>query len=97
MTSVEVSDFARADVLKSAAYLAVESPASADRFVDAFEATLGRIAEYPGSGGLAESRASDLRDCHTWPVRGFENWRIYYRIAPDKVVVSRVIHAARDL
>ena len=97
MTLVEVSDFARADAFETAVDLAAESPASADRFIDAFEATIRKIAEYPGSGGLAGSKSSDLRDCRTWPVRGFENWRIYYRVAPEKVVVSRVIHVARDV
>lgn len=96
MARVEVSAFARADVLNAAVFLMAESPAAADRFVDAFEATISKIGEYPASGGLTESRSPDLRDCRTWPVRGFENWRIYYRIEPNMVVVSRVIHAARD-
>jgi toxin ParE1/3/4 len=93
---VDVTSHARLDSLEVALYIMGDSPAAGHRFLDAFEATLLAIAEYPESGALTASAARDLRDCRTWPVRGFENWLVFYRIHPDTIVVSRVLHGARD-
>jgi len=32
-----------------------------------------------------------------WPVPGFRNYLIFYRIAADDIQILRVLHAARDL
>lgn len=87
---------AERDLLEIFAYLGEESPQAAERFLDAVEATLGRIAARPGLGAplnLDDPRLADLRVCS---VSRFKSYLIFYRATDDEMDVVRVLHGARD-
>jgi plasmid stabilization system protein ParE len=97
LPSIDVRPRALEDSFDCAMSISKDSPAAGLRFLEAFDATIREIADFPESGAVVEVEAHDLRNCRSWPVRGFSNWRIYYRISPGLIQVSRVLHTARDL
>lgn len=88
---------AKDDLLDYALYIAVDQPAAAARFLRAAEDAFAKLASMPEMGalyGFTDARFVDLR---FWPLRGFENYLVFYRPLPDGIEVVRVLHGARDL
>lgn len=73
-------------------FLARQSHGLANRFLDAFEQTVRRLAETPDRGFPWES--TEIR---VWSVRGFGNHLVFYRLIDDGIEIIRVLHAARDI
>jgi len=48
-------------------------------------------------GILCGFQKSATRRLRRWPVRGFENWLIFYQIKRHGVEIVHVIHGARDI
>lgn len=42
-------------------------------------------------------QSAALKRVRRWPVKGFDNWLIFYRPKRDGVEILRVIHGARDI
>jgi toxin ParE1/3/4 len=89
---------ARRDILSSAEYLEeIGDMETAQRFLDATESTFEALANMPKLGVLCAFRSAALRRVRRWPVKGFENWLIFYRPRRDGVEIVHVIHGARDI
>lgn len=82
------------DLVETADYLAGGAPEVADRFFDAFEATLDDIVKTPKIGSIRKFR--NEVDIRMWFVRGFEKSLVFYTENTDEIVILRIIHAARD-
>lgn len=82
------------DLVETADYLAEDDVEVADRFFDAFEATLDDIRKTPKIGSIRKYK--NQVDIRMWFVRGFEKSLIFYTESADEIVILRVIHAARD-
>jgi len=67
---------------------------AADRFLDAFSASMRRIAEHPDIGSARWWGGSVLHDVRAWPIRGFEQFIIYYRHSGAVVRILRVLRAS---
>ena len=82
------------DLVETAEYIADDNVDAADRFFDAFEASLEVIKRTPRIGvvRLFEGRL----EVRMWPVKGFENSLIFYTVSIDEIVILRVIHSARN-
>ena len=82
------------DLVETADYIADDNVEAADRFFDAFEASLEVIKRTPRIGvvRLFEGKL----EVRMWPVKGFETSLVLYTISADEIVVLRVIHSARD-
>src|SRR5260221_8791801 len=93
MKSVKLPQ-ALVDLLETADYLAEDDVEVADRFFDAFEATLEDIRNTPKIGSVRKYRGRI--DVRMWFVRGFEKSLIFYTENSEEIVLLRVIHAARD-
>ena len=92
MTPVVISDAARIDLDDIWFYIASDSPANADRFLDRLvDVATGTLAAAPLSGREREEFGDGLRSL---PV---ENYLIFYRVRDGAVEVLRIIHGARDL
>ena len=92
MTQVVISIAARADLDDIWFYIASDSPANADRFLDRLiDVATGTLAVAPFSGRGREELGDGLRSL---PV---ENYLIFYRVRNSTVEILRVIHGARDL
>lgn len=85
------------DLIEIGDYLSQQSLAVADRFLDAVEAALTLLADEPGVGTLREFSHPDLAGVRSWPIRGFENFLIFYRETPGGIEVIRFLHGARDI
>jgi toxin ParE1/3/4 len=89
-----LSDRARDDLDEIWLYIADDSPATADCFVDEIIARfrdLADLAEQPGMGRTREELAPSLRSV---PVG---NYLIFYRAHSDGIDIVRVLSGFRDL
>ena len=88
---------AELDIVEIALHLDGQSESVARRFLAAVPPTTQRIAAHPAAGDFVPAAAPQLTDCRSWPVVGFENWRVYYLVRADRIEIVRVLHVARDL
>ena len=88
---------ARDDILRQFRYYLVEQdkPKVAERFLSAAR----RTTVHPDPQGGAPKRLSReaLRGLRSWPVKGFEDVRVYYLAHEAGVRVVRVLHGKRDI
>jgi len=59
--------------------------------------TFESLAAMPKAGVRCDFTTSALRRVRRWPVKGFENWLIFYLPKIDGVEILHVIHGARDI
>src|SRR5258708_2018311 len=85
---------ARRDFIVHYVYLAEHaSPAIAEGFRSAVEATYAELAAMPLMGSPGKVRDRDVR---LWRVRGFESYLVAYRPHREGVAIERLIHAKQD-
>lgn len=98
MAEVFVRARARRDLLSNAEYLEEHGGVeTAQRFLDATQSTFELLAKMPKVGSLCAFRKPALRRIRRWPVKGFENWLIFYQPRRNGVEIVHVIHGARDI
>lgn len=85
------------DLAELAAYIGMDSPRAADRFLDAAHATFARLARNPLSAGRYFSRNPRLDGMRVARVRGFANHLVFFLPVEAGIEVVRVLHGARDL
>jgi toxin ParE1/3/4 len=97
--SVSISGRAEADLTHQYRwYLQNANVEVAERFLKAFDLTLGVLARQPGLGKAGKFRAPELAGIRFFPVGGrFGVHLIFYRDLGDAVSIERVMHGARDL
>ena len=90
---------ARDDILRQFRYYLVEQdkPEAAERFLSAVRKTMAKIIRTPQGGAPKRLSREALRGLRSWPVKGFENLRVYYLAHEGGVRVVRVRHGKRDL
>ncbi len=89
---------ARRDILNQFLYLIKENvPHVAERFIDAVDATIAKLAKRPRIGAPKHLKDPRLHGLRSWPVSGFEAVRIYYLASEDVLRVVRVLHGKRDI
>jgi toxin ParE1/3/4 len=92
MNGVKVTRTATRDLQEIWNYIAADNPDAANKVINAIEAGITKIAEMPGIGHPRADVAAT----------GYRFWKVYsyliaYRFQGSTLVISRVIHAARDL
>jgi toxin ParE1/3/4 len=98
LAEVFVRARARRDILSNAEYLEEHGGAeTAQRFLDATQKTFEALARMPKLGVLCAFRSPVLRRVRRWPVKGFENWLIFYLPMRNGVEIVHLIHGARDI
>jgi plasmid stabilization system protein ParE len=83
------------DALEIVAYIGIDNPEAASRFVPALEATCMQLVALPGMGSVRNFVRKDLHGVRQMAVTDFEHYLIFY-IAGTSVKVIRILHAARD-
>ncbi|MCX6020233.1 MAG: type II toxin-antitoxin system RelE/ParE family toxin, partial [Chloroflexi bacterium] len=78
-------------------YVGQDVPAIAERFLRAVNQSMNAIVAMPGAGAPRRARNPQLLGLRTWPVRGFEEFRIYYVTHGDLVEIVRVLHGRRNI
>lgn len=90
---------ARDDILRQFRYYLVDQdkPQVAERFLSAVRKTVNLITRTPQGGAPKRLSRDALRGLRSWPVRGFEDVRVYYLTDEGQVRVVRVLHGKRDI
>jgi toxin ParE1/3/4 len=88
---------AEEDIEDIAYYIAQDNVRAAEAFREALENACFLLAERPEIGPLRSFGNPRLSDVRLWPIRGFERYLLFYRVAGDTLDVIRVVHGARDL
>jgi toxin ParE1/3/4 len=88
---------ARRDIRGIAIYFAREGrPSIPAKFRNAIEQTLQFLVASPEAGVLC-GFTGNSRELRKWPVHGFPNILIFYRVDGDSLAVVRVLHGSRDV
>jgi toxin ParE1/3/4 len=82
---------AKSDLVEIWDYIADDSEARADAFLDRIDQKFRTLAQRPGIGRLRDELAEGLR---SFPVGRYV---VFYRPLPEGVEIVRVLHGARDL
>ncbi len=90
---------ARDDILRQFRYYLVQQdkPEVAERFLSAVRRTMEGITRTPQAGAPKRLFREALRGLRSWPVKGFEDLRVYYLAHEGGVRVVRVLHGKRDI
>jgi toxin ParE1/3/4 len=86
-----ISPRASADLIEIWSYIADDSVANADAFLDRLYQSIQALARQPGLGRHREELAPGL---HSNP---FGRYIIFYRAVTDAIEIVRVLHGARDI
>jgi plasmid stabilization system protein ParE len=85
MRRLVLSPAAGNDLVEICSYIAADSPAHADRFLERLHEKCARLAESPGMGAPRPEIAESLR---SFPLG---NYVIFYRSNPNAVEIARVL------
>jgi toxin ParE1/3/4 len=92
MGSVKKFPSAQRDLVEIGDYIARDSPANADRFLEAIEKECQKLADSPiVLGKRCEGLHPDLRRYN------FKRYAIIYRPVPEGIELVGVFHGSRDL
>jgi toxin ParE1/3/4 len=72
-------------------------PDVAKRFRSSVISSIKLARSRPKAGAPKLVRNPVLRDLRSWPVKGFDDFRIYYVLRHDVFMVVRVLHRKRDI
>lgn len=97
--TVSISGRAEADLTNQYRwYLENAGIGVAERFLNAFDASVEALAERPTLGRLRRFRAKELLGVRSYAVIGvFGSHLIFYRATSTALSLERVMHGARDL
>jgi len=89
---------ARLDLLEQFIYFGEESGVNlAHRYFAAVDETCAVLVAQPNAGVAYDSGVAGLKGMRRFPIRGFENYLLFYVPRPGGIDVVRVLHGARDI
>ena len=91
MSLLRISPRAAADLIEIWSYIADDSVANADAFIDRLYDTLQVLDRQPGSGRRREELAPGMQ---SFP---YGSYVIFYRALTDAIEIVRILHGARDI
>lgn len=93
-----IQDVAFDEINEIAEYIARDNLDAGQLFYDQLTDALGKFVAMPGLGSLRDIKDPALQQIRSWPIRGFENYLIFYlpRLGGG-IEVLRVLHGARDV
>lgn len=91
MAGVAKRPLALADLAEIWSFIADDSEANADRFLDKLDKALRLLATQPQMGRTRPELMAGLLS------RPYARYVVFYRAQPDGIDVVRVLHSARDI
>lgn len=89
---------ARLDLLEQFVYFGEQNSVElAERYLAAIDITCRLLADHPKSGAGYDSRIVRLKGLRRFPVKGFEDYLVFYLPVSAHIDVIRVFHGARDI
>jgi toxin ParE1/3/4 len=92
----DITPIAQDDILDHAFYLSDQSMEISDRFYDNVFLSLQRLSDMPELGSVCYFEHADVYNIRIWPVKGFRNYLIFYRIKSDCIQILRVLHGSTN-
>jgi plasmid stabilization system protein ParE len=89
-----LSDRAILDLKEISDYFGTRSESAADRVLESLHDTFEAVARDHGIGTSLDHYRAGLR--MSLSMRPAHNYVVFYRVADGRVLVTRVLHAARD-
>ena len=83
-----------ADLEEIAEYIGQRNPSAADRVIDVLFRSFAQLADNPDYGISLDELRSNLRMFQ--PSKPAAKYLVFYYFVPDGVMISAVIHSARD-
>lgn len=78
-------------------FIAQADPPAAERVLDAVEKTFRQLAQQPDCGAPYPTRNRNLKRLRMFPVSGFPNYLVFYRVETASIRILYVTHGARHL
>lgn len=92
MVKVIWSDSAVADLESIVEYIAQDSEHYAAAFAEKILEAVEKLGTFPRIGRVVpEYNREDIRELI------FQNYRIIYKVEPERVAIAAIVHASRDL
>ncbi|MFQ5665680.1 MAG: type II toxin-antitoxin system RelE/ParE family toxin [Candidatus Binatia bacterium] len=88
---------AEPDLADQVEYIAAEHPPAARRYLLAVERAFERLLEMREMGVQRAFENKKLAGLRVWPVPGFRNSLIFYRVTRRSVQIVRIFHRAQDV
>jgi toxin ParE1/3/4 len=85
------------DLIEQATFIAEGDLDASDRFLEAAEETFNLLGTMPAIGRFSRFTQPNLVDIRQFPIKGFQNFLVFYRISDEGVDVLRVLHGSREL
>ena len=85
------------DIDAVGAYVGFDSLRVEQAFFEGMRRALAHLERFPHAGRERDTRRRVFPGLRSWPVPGFPNVLVFYRVVGDEVEVARVLHGARDL
>ncbi len=93
-----IQEAAEQDILSQIEWYAANGvPHIASRFSAAAVEAIGGLMHMPNAGTPRASANQQLAGLRTWPVKGFDEHRVYYLATPELLTVVRVLHSKRNV
>lgn len=95
---VVVQEAAEQDILSQFEWYAAQGLADiARRFRVATYGAIEAVAAMPHAGTPRLSRNPTLTGLRSWPIKGFDELKVYYLVGSDVLTVVRILHDKRDI
>jgi toxin ParE1/3/4 len=78
-------------------YLEYDLSHIGDRFQLAVDGAISAVGQRPNAGSPRHFRNPALGGLRAWPVKGFDQFHIYYLARQDVLMIVRVLHDKRDI
>jgi toxin ParE1/3/4 len=85
------------DLTEQVEHIAEEQPAAARRYLLAVERAFARLLEMPEMGVRRTFQNRKLEGLRMWPVPGFNNFLIFYRVTQGSIQIVRILHGAQNI
>jgi len=92
----DIAPHAQDDILDHAFYLSDQSTEVGARFFDNVFLSIQRLSEMPELGSIYYFEHADVYNIRIWPVKGFRNYLIFYRVKSDCIQILRILHGSTD-
>ena len=93
-----IQQSAEQDILRQVEWYADKGLADiARRFHAAILVAIDALQAMPDAGPPKPSANPELAGLRTWPIKGFDDFRVYYLARPDLLTIVRILHGRRDL
>ena len=93
-----IQEAAERDILRQVEWYAEKGlPAIAQRFHAATLDAIDALVATPGAGPPRLTSNPLLSGLRSWPVKSFDEFRVYYLLRSELLIVVRVLHGKRDI